>query len=171
MWQPGWERSLGENGYMYIYGWVPSLFTWNYHNIVNQLYPNTKLKVFFFFKSPKNNKEKKKQVWWNVCFILDAGNGWGWGHDEGDTYKARLTTTWQSGRKSFSRQRGPHAETAVSSDSHLEIGHVVVWPASSWLLLNTIILQFQGQFISISLRQILRIVAAYVMATVWLFCS
>ena len=20
MWQPGWERSLGENGYMYIYG-------------------------------------------------------------------------------------------------------------------------------------------------------
>ena len=25
---------LGENGYMYMYGWVPSLFTWNYHNIV-----------------------------------------------------------------------------------------------------------------------------------------
>ena len=23
-----------ENGYMYLYGWVPSLFTWNYHNIV-----------------------------------------------------------------------------------------------------------------------------------------
>ena len=29
--------SLGENGYMYTYGWVPSLFTWNYHSIVNQL--------------------------------------------------------------------------------------------------------------------------------------
>ena len=26
---------LGENGYMYMYGWVPSLFIWNYHNIVN----------------------------------------------------------------------------------------------------------------------------------------
>ena len=25
---PGWEGSLGENGYMYTYGWVPSLFTW-----------------------------------------------------------------------------------------------------------------------------------------------
>ena len=37
MWQPGWEGSLGENGYMYMYGWVPSLFTWNFHNIVNQL--------------------------------------------------------------------------------------------------------------------------------------
>ena len=24
----------GENGYVYMYGWVPSLFTWNYHNIV-----------------------------------------------------------------------------------------------------------------------------------------
>ena len=38
MWQPGWVRSLGENGYMYMYGWVPLLFTWNHHNIVNQLY-------------------------------------------------------------------------------------------------------------------------------------
>ena len=28
-----------------MYGWVPSLFTWNYHNIVNRLDPNTKLKV------------------------------------------------------------------------------------------------------------------------------
>ena len=23
MWQPGWEGSLGENGYMYMYGCVP----------------------------------------------------------------------------------------------------------------------------------------------------
>ena len=33
----GWEEGLGENGYVYTYGWVPSLFTWNYYNIVNQL--------------------------------------------------------------------------------------------------------------------------------------
>ena len=26
MWQPGWEGSVGENGYVYMYGWVPSLF-------------------------------------------------------------------------------------------------------------------------------------------------
>ena len=37
-----WEGSLGEDGYMYMYGWVPSQFTWNYHNAVNWLYPNTK---------------------------------------------------------------------------------------------------------------------------------
>ena len=42
MWQPGWEGSLGENEYMYMYGWVPSLLPRNYHNIVNGLYPNTK---------------------------------------------------------------------------------------------------------------------------------
>ena len=42
MWQPGWAGSLGENGYMYMCGWVPLLSTWNYHNIVNQLYSNTK---------------------------------------------------------------------------------------------------------------------------------
>ena len=28
---------LGENGYMYMYGWVTLLSTWNYHNIVNWL--------------------------------------------------------------------------------------------------------------------------------------
>ena len=27
VWQPGWEGSLGENGYMCRYGWVPWLFT------------------------------------------------------------------------------------------------------------------------------------------------
>ena len=33
---------LGENGHMYMYGGVPSLFTRNYHNIVNLLYSSTK---------------------------------------------------------------------------------------------------------------------------------
>ena len=42
--QPGWEEGLGENGYMYTYGWIPLLFTWNNYNFVNWLYPNTKLK-------------------------------------------------------------------------------------------------------------------------------
>ena len=40
--QPGWARGLGENGYMYVYGWLCFLSTWNYHNIVHRLYPNTK---------------------------------------------------------------------------------------------------------------------------------
>ena len=39
MWQPRWEGSLGQNEYMYVYGWVPFLLTWNYHNIAKQLYP------------------------------------------------------------------------------------------------------------------------------------
>ena len=28
------EGSLGENDYMHMYGWIPLLFTWKYHNIV-----------------------------------------------------------------------------------------------------------------------------------------
>ena len=31
--------------WMFMYSCVPSLFIWNYHNIVNQLYPYTKQKV------------------------------------------------------------------------------------------------------------------------------
>ena len=40
---PAWTGGgLGNNGYMYMYGRVPLLFTWNYHNVVNWLYPSTK---------------------------------------------------------------------------------------------------------------------------------
>ena len=42
MWQPGREESLGEDGYVYMYDWVPLLSTWNYHNIIYQLYSSTK---------------------------------------------------------------------------------------------------------------------------------
>ena len=42
MWQPECEGSLGENGYMYMYGWAPLLSTWVCHNAGNRLYPNTK---------------------------------------------------------------------------------------------------------------------------------
>ena len=38
IWQPGWEGSLGEDGCMCMCGWVPSLFTCKYHNIVNWLF-------------------------------------------------------------------------------------------------------------------------------------
>ena len=34
MWQPGWEGNSGEHGYTHMYGWVPLLSTWNYHNTV-----------------------------------------------------------------------------------------------------------------------------------------
>ena len=36
---------MGENWYMHMYGWGPLLFTWNYYNIVNWLYPSTKFVV------------------------------------------------------------------------------------------------------------------------------
>ena len=35
-------RRLGESRCLYLYGWVPSLSAWNYHNIDNCLYANIK---------------------------------------------------------------------------------------------------------------------------------
>ena len=32
----------GENGHMYMYGWVALLSTWNYHHMVYRPYPDTK---------------------------------------------------------------------------------------------------------------------------------
>ena len=42
MWQPGWEGSLEENGYVNMYDWVSSLFTWSYR-IVNWLFSSVQL--------------------------------------------------------------------------------------------------------------------------------
>ena len=37
----GWDGSLRENRYIYMYGWISLLLTCNYHNIFNWLYPYT----------------------------------------------------------------------------------------------------------------------------------
>ena len=44
-----WMKGEFGGEWIYEYVWLSLLFTWNYHNIVNWLYPSTKLKVFFFF--------------------------------------------------------------------------------------------------------------------------
>ena len=38
LWSSLNEGSLGENGYMYMYDWVPLLPTWNYNITANQLH-------------------------------------------------------------------------------------------------------------------------------------
>ena len=60
--QPGWDGSLGENEYMFTYGWVSSLFTWNYHNIVHQFIP----------KQNKTFKVEKKNVLHSEWYIAAA---------------------------------------------------------------------------------------------------
>ena len=87
-----------------------------------------------------------------VCFILDAGT-WGGG---------RVDLLIIIGQSFYRQRKGATCRNStVSSDSHLEIGHR--WSDQCHLdSLST--LQFQGWFVSISLRPILRIVAVYVMA-------
>ena len=59
--------------------------------------------------------------------------------------------------------------STVSSDSCLEISQ---WSDQCHLdCLSTVNFLFQGQLVPISLRPVPRIVAAYVMATVWSSCS
>ena len=49
---------LGENGYMYMYGWLPSLFIWDYHYMLIDytLIQNKSLK--FFLKKAKGDGKK-----------------------------------------------------------------------------------------------------------------
>jgi len=62
------EGRLGENRYMCMYGWVPSLFTWNCHNIVwLSAIPQYKVKVkkkknFKTLQEKQNNKPKKDSI-------------------------------------------------------------------------------------------------------------
>ena len=45
VYRPAWMESKFESEWIHVYGWVSSLCTRNYHNIVNHLYPNIKIKV------------------------------------------------------------------------------------------------------------------------------
>ena len=45
---------------MYMYGWVPLLFTWSYHNTVN--YTPTQNKKLKKFKKDFEKKKKEIQV-------------------------------------------------------------------------------------------------------------
>ena len=58
MCQPEWEGGLQENECMYMPGWVPLLFTWNHHNIVNGYTPRQNKK----FKAWGKKRIKKKKL-------------------------------------------------------------------------------------------------------------
>ena len=60
--QSGWDRGFEEK-YMCMYGWVPSLLTWNYHSIVNWLHPNTK--GYKVWRGKKNLYAREKNKLWS----------------------------------------------------------------------------------------------------------
>ena len=74
MLQPQQEGSLGENGYMYMYGWAPSLFTWNYHNIVSQLHPKQNKKLKKKLNGPSLHDTDTKQGIPYFVFFLNTSN-------------------------------------------------------------------------------------------------
>ena len=77
----------------------------------------------------------------------------------------------QGARAFIDGGRGLYAETAQSALT--VILRLVISDLTSVILivLNTVNLQFQGQFVPISLRPVLRIAAAYAMATARSSCS
>ena len=104
-----------------------------------------------------------------VCFILDAGNR-RWGRQIPVQRLTPLPDS-QGARAFIDRGRRLHEETAQSALT--VILKLVTGGLTSVILivLGAVNLHFQGQFVSISLRPVLGIVAAYVMATVWSSCS
>ena len=98
---------------------------------------------------------------------------WGLGKGKGRLLsKGRLPSTDNQWARAFiDGERGLHAETAQSA--LMVILKLVIGGLTSIIsiVLSIVNLQFQGQFVPISMRPILRIVAASVMATVWTSCS
>ena len=56
--------SRGENGYMYMYGWAPSLFTWNYH-CLSQL-TNSQLFVNWLYELSHFSHIQLFATWWTI---------------------------------------------------------------------------------------------------------
>ena len=89
-------------------------------------------------------KPIKRQGWWKGKFALfkrlatrAGGGGQGW-----TRVQRPPPPHWQSMGKSFYRWRegATRRNGTGSSDRHLETGHAVVWPASSWLFWVRLIL-------------------------------
>ena len=102
-----------------------------------------------------------------VCFILDASTQ---GVGGGQMLVQRLTPPPlpdnQGAIAFIDRGKGLHAETAQSALTvilKLVTGHLT---SLNLMVLGIVNLQFQGRFVSISLRPILRIVAAHVITIV-----
>ena len=105
-----------------------------------------------------------------VCFILDAGNWEGWGQTPVQS-STPPTPDNQWARAFRGRGRGLHTETAQSALTvalKLVIGGLTI---IILIVFSTVDLQFQVWFVSIPMRPVLRIMAVYVMSTVWLLCS
>ena len=95
------------------------------------------------------------------------------GRGEGQMSGQRLTlpSLATSEARAFIDRRELHEETAQSA--LIVIFRLVVGGLTSIILivLGTVNLQFQDQFVSISLKPVLGILAAHDMGTVWSSCS
>ena len=107
--------------------------------------------------------------WWKGEFVFRCRHlGEGGGRlSEGQLLPPTLAT---SGARALTDGRKGHVwEQTVGSASQLQIGQR--WSDQGHLVLGTVPLWFQGPRVPISLRPVLRIVAVYVMGTVWSPCS
>ena len=102
-----------------------------------------------------------------LCFILEAGNLGAGSYPKADSPSPATPSDEQWTRAFIDRGRGLHAETAqlaLAVMLTLVIGGLI---SVILIVLSTVNLQFQDQFVSISLRPVLGTVAAHIMVTVW----
>ena len=119
-------------------------------------------------------KPIKRPGWYKVCCILDANKlstlEAGGVREKADACPKADSLHPQPVGKSFYRQRKEawlHAETAQSALTSILKLVISGLTSVMMIVLCTVNLQFQGLFVSISLRLVLRIMGAYVMLTVW----
>jgi len=109
-----------------------------------------------------------------ICFILDAGKVGVGGRMlvQSPAFLSPAKPPDNQGiRTLIDEGRGLHAETTQSALTVILKWFICGLSNVILIVLSTVTLQSHGQFVPISLRPILGIVAAYVMATVWLSCS
>ena len=59
----------GELIHIYMYGWVPSLFTWNYHNIFKSAISQYKIKSYKLPKKKEREREKAGEMLSSAFFL------------------------------------------------------------------------------------------------------
>ena len=107
---------------------------------------------------------------WKGKFALFQMLAAGLGEEGGHLSRGRLPTAGNSwGKSAYGEEVGPHRSVTVRPERPLHGG--LWWSGQHHLGCLRHSLQFQSPLVSISLRPILRTVAADVRSTVWSSCS
>ena len=95
-WQPGWEGSLGQTGYVCKCGWVPLLSAWDYHRWSSAMKKSESVSRSLVTDSlrPRGLQPTRLLCPWDSPMPSSRGSSWPRGRTGVSSFAGRFFTVW-----------------------------------------------------------------------------